>query len=250
MLSTTTPADASLLAYTLSYMADAPKPSFIPKQAAGGVFRRSSRRGRHFNILGFVGNVFFLCGMILSVGVYLYQGWSEEALAEKKRELTAIQESFNKDDIASLRALDRRLRLSLSLLDAHLSPSAIFDALEFRTQRGVQFTDFSYQRRESGSVEIALGGVAERFNTVGLQSRQLADAQFLASVLFSDLAVDEDGRVRFSVTGEGDVAALAYDVPAAAPEDVSAMATTTPEAPSGEAPAAAAPPRVESEQAP
>ena len=223
------------VAYTECDMADAPQTSFIPKQTLGRVPGRIPHRRRHFNVLGFIGMVVFLCGMILAVGVYLYKGFSEKALEGKKQELQQIKNSFSQDDINTLRELDRRIKVSQALLDAHLSPSVLFDALELRTQRDVTFTDFSYERRESGSVEMVLAGEALRFNTVALQSRQLADAAVLASTIFSGLSVDEEGTVQFTVTSEGDPKTLAYTAPATGalePEGIATTtATTTPVAP-------------------
>lgn len=191
-------------------MADVPKTSFIPKQAIGGVSKSIPRRRKHFNIFSFIGIVVCLCGMILAVGVFLYKGMNEKALEAKKLELQNIKSSFSHDDIEALRELDRRIAISRALLDKHLSPSVLFDALELRTQKEVQFTGFSYAQRESGSVELTLEGTALRFNTVALQSVELADAEALSRVIFSGLAVEDEGNVQFKVTGEGNNKALAY----------------------------------------
>jgi hypothetical protein len=208
-------------------MADVPKTSFIPKQTLGSVPSRVPRR-RHFNIFGFVGMVVFLCGMILAVGVYLYKDFSRKDLEAKKQELQNLKNSFSQADIEALRELDRRISVSRAIMDKHLSPSVLFDALELRAQQDTQFTDFSYSERESGSVELVLEGTALRFNTVALESRQLADAEVLASTIFSGFSVDEKGTVSFTVTSEGDVAALAYTAsPAAMPPPTPATTTST-----------------------
>lgn len=215
-------------------MVDVSKTSFIPKQTIGSVPGRVPHRRKHFNILSFVGMVVFLCGMILAVGVFLYKSFNENALAVKKKELQEIKASFSQGDIEALRELDRRITASKTLLDAHLSPSVVFDALELRTQHDVRLTDFSYTRRESGSVELVIDGTALRFNTVALQSQQLADAQVLARTIFSGLNVDSDGHVHFTATSEANTTALAYTAPpvsALTPNETIATtsATTTPD---------------------
>lgn len=187
---------------------------------------RVPHRRRQFNIFGFIGMVVFLCGMILAVGTFLYKGYNVRALESKKAELRALKNSFSEDDIMALRKLDHRINAARKLLDAHLAPSVVFDALELRTQKDAMFSDFSYEKRESGSVEITLEGTALRFNTVALQSQQLADAEVFARTVFSGLSIDEEGRVGFTVTGEGNTAALAYAAPAALPEEPE-MATST-----------------------
>lgn len=210
-------------------MVDVPRTSFIPKQTLGAVPRRVPRQ-KHFNAFGFIGMVVFLCGMILAVGVFLYKDMSEKALVGRKQELQEIKSSFSQSDIEALRELDRRINVSQALLDAHFSPSVVFDALELRTQKDVSFTGFSYERRESGSVELVLEGVALRFNTAALQSRQLATAHELARTIFSDISVDEDGRVHFTATSEGNGAALAYTaqiLPPPMEQTATTTATTT-----------------------
>ena len=206
-------------------MSDVPKTSFIPKQTLGNVPSRVQRR-RHFNVFGFVGMVVFLCGMILAVGVYLYRDFSQKDLEARKQELQNLKNSFSQSDIQALRELDRRIGVSRALMNKHLSPSVLFDALELRTQQEMQFTNFAYSQRESGSVELVLKGTALRFNTVALQSQQLADAETLASTIFSGFSIDEAGTVSFTMTSEGDVQALAYVAPSVLPPPP-APATTT-----------------------
>lgn len=196
-------------------MPETPKTSFIPKNAMGAMPGRAPRRRKHFNVFSFIGIVIFLCGIILTIGVYVYKDISEKDLASKKAELQAIKTSFSQSDIENLRELDRRINVANALLDQHLSPSVVFDMLEVRTQEGTQFTEFSYERRESGSVEITMGGSALRFNTVALQSRQLANAAALQSAIFSDVNIGEGQEgaadtVDFTVTAQADTEALTY----------------------------------------
>ncbi len=206
-------------------MVDAPKTSFIPKQTLGSMPGRVARR-KHFNVFRFMGMVVFLCGMILAVGVFLYKDYSQRELVRRQAELKTLKDAFNQGDIAAIRELDRRIKVSKALLDTHLSPSVVFDALELRTQQDARFTNFSYDRRESGSIEVILEGMARRFNTIALQSQQLADAQVLARTIFSGLTVDEDGTVYFTATSEADTSALAFTAPmTAVPAEESATST-------------------------
>lgn len=200
-------------------MANAPKTSFIPKQTTGSSSGSVSRPRRYFNVFGFVGAVIFLGSLVLAVGVYIYKDLSEEMLAQKKVELQERKNTFNAGDIQSIRELDRRITVARTLLDAHLSPSLVFDALERRTVQGAYFNEFVFDRRESGSVEIVLGGEAVRFNTLALLGRQLSQDPVLGDFVFSDLAVTEDERIGFGVVADADRAALRYDAGDVPPED-------------------------------
>lgn len=191
-------------------MADAPQTSFIPKQTTGAASGKATRPRRYFNVFGFIGSVIFLGSLVLAVGVYIYKDLSEETLAQKKLELDERRTAFSAGDIQSIRALDRRISVARTLLDAHLSPSLVFDALERRVVQGAYFNDFIYDRRESGSVEIVLNGEALRFNTLALLGRQLSQDTILRDFVFSDLAVTEADRVGFGVVVDADTAALRY----------------------------------------
>jgi hypothetical protein len=191
-------------------MVDIPKTSFIPKQSMGSVPGRAPQRRRHFNVFNFVGMIIFLCGMILAVGVFIYKDMAQRELDAKRTQLEQEKSSFSQGDILGLRALDRRILVAQTLLDQHLAPSVVFEMLEERTQTDVQFVEFSYTRRESGSVELVFDGKAMRFNTVGLQSQQLASAPELASVIFSDVDIDVEDNVNFTITSEADTSELAY----------------------------------------
>ncbi|MEK7376070.1 MAG: hypothetical protein AABZ57_02720 [Candidatus Margulisiibacteriota bacterium] len=49
---------------------------------------------------------------------------------EAKEELQKIKNSFSQADIDEIRELDRRIKVSEALIDQHLSPSVVFDALD------------------------------------------------------------------------------------------------------------------------
>lgn len=205
-----------------------PNTSFIPKQSAGTMPGRAPRRATHFNLFNFIGMVIFLCGLIMAVGVFLYKDLSVKDLAVKKSELQEKKSSFSLADIDSLRELDRRINVSRALLDAHLSPSAVFDTLERHTLRDASYTVFSYLRRESGSVEIVLDGVAPRFNTVALLSQEFQRAPEFADVIFSDLQVDaKSNQVSFTVTSQAEEGALRYSAPQLDIPAVTASSTAT-----------------------
>ena len=176
----------------------------------GSVPGRAPQRRRHFNVFNFVGMIIFLCGMILAVGVFIYTDMAQRDLDAKRTQLEQEKSSFSQGDILGLRALDRRIAVAQTLLDQHLAPSVVFEMLEERTQTDVQFVEFAYTRRESGSVELIFDGKAMRFNTVGLQSQQLASAPELASVIFSDVDIDVEDNVNFTITSEADTSELAY----------------------------------------
>ena len=215
-------------------MADTPETSFIPKQSMGSVPKRVAPK-RSFSVFNFIATVIFLGTLLLALGVYFYQDYIEKSLDADKQTLAELKGSFDQSDIESLRELDLRINTASTLLDRHLSPSAIFDMLERRTQSDTQFRTFLYTRNESGSVALELQGEALRFNTVALQGQQLELESVLEQVIFSGLSVvskvDEqqvtsEDRVTFLVSGLVDTALVGYATPVSAdantPNDIEA----------------------------
>ncbi len=199
----------------------------------GTVPARAPRRRKHFNVFGFIGMVVFLCGVILAVGVFVYKDLSQRELESTKAELQEIKNSFSQSDIQNIRELDRRIKVANVLLAQHLAPSMIFDMLEARTQEDISFTEFSYERRPSGSVEMVLNGEALRFNTVALQGRQFASAAALESAIFSDINVGGEGgeesnaNITFTVTSELNESAIGYTALPVSDTDTSTSSAPT-----------------------
>ena len=202
-------------------MADsAKKTSFIPKQTMGTLPKRASRRSHSFSIFNLITIVVFVGALIVSIGVFFYKDFTQSALDAKKQELVEFKQTFSNEDFQSIRELDRRISTAKSLLDAHLSPSVMFDALELNTQNVVQFTQFSYTQGGSGEVEVVLAGQAPRFNTIALQAQRFANTAVLPTAVFSELSIsggndDEEGGggeeiITFKVTDTASREALAY----------------------------------------
>lgn len=203
-------------------MADAPQTSFIPKKSMGSTPQRVAPR-KNFSVFNFIATVVFLGALALSVGVFFYKNFSNDTLNEAKNTLADIKNSFDQSNIESLRELDKRLSTASVLLDNHLSPLAVFDMLERRTQSDTQFTSFLYTKNESGSVALDLGGLALQFPTLVLQGRQLEQDALFESIIFSDIDVittEEGGaspqgrQITFTATGMLDTDIIRYTAPA------------------------------------
>ena len=221
-------------------MEQAPRTSFIPKQAPGLAPRRERRT---FNVLSFLAMVVFLASLVLAVFVFFYGKYVDEQLYARKTELAEVKQSFSESDIASVRALERKLNAAQRLLDGHIALSSVFDALEAQTQSSAQLSSFDYALLSSGNAEVKLQGKAPTFNTVALQEQRFADERAFeqGSVIFSDLNIEntETGAstVTFGVSARLNHDAVAYvGVPTeetieevAPSEQVVIDATTTPE---------------------
>lgn len=203
-------------------MEQAPKTSFIPKQAVG---IPQARERRSFNVVTFIAMVVFLAVLVLSIAVFFYKNYAETNLETEKSKLAEFKQHFASsasDDIREIRLLDDRLGIAEDMLNRHVSLTRLFAALEERVQTNAQLLSFSYERRPSGDAQISIDGRATTFNTVALQERGfLADPVFvLDTVAFTevDVAVESGGEddalkddfVTFSVAADIDTSEIAY----------------------------------------
>lgn len=230
-------------------MAQVPRSSFIPKQVPGT--SSSVRRRRRFHVFRTVSIAIFLGSLVLTGGAFLYKDYTLSQLEEQKTALANERSRFNEDDIASVRAFDRRLRAAAFLLDNHVAPSKIFDALELSTLQRVQFIEFQFRQRPSQEVTMTVHGGTEEFKTVALQSLQFGDDPLLGKVAFTELGTTDTGvvtgepgspeetaqtnqhSVNFTVVGNLTASALMYEgvqnVPNVESSSEASTATGTPE---------------------
>jgi len=161
-------------------MANAPRSSFIPRQVAG-VTPKTIRQKRVFNIFGFFSVTLLLLSIVAAGGTFLYKNYLERQLAAEKDALQAEYDKFDEAELVSVRTFDTRLDLVAQLLENHVAPSKIFDALEAGTKQSVQYTTFSYERRPSGDITLDIMGITDEFSKVSLQWME-----YLRGTLFAD----------------------------------------------------------------
>lgn len=199
-------------------MEQAPRTSFIPKQGVGQSARVSVRRRGGF--LGILSVLIILGSLLFSAGIYFYASYVERQLGVAQQELADKRQIFEPGSIEALRDLDMRIGTVTALLDSHVSPSLLLDALERTTQRNIQFTDFVFERRPSGNVGVEMGGIAQQFNTVALQADRFAAEPMFMDVVFGELDRTQEGNVTFKVNLEIAADALAYSVTNSVPVPV------------------------------
>ena len=159
-------------------MADIPRSSFIPKQTSGAVPTRVKKK-RRFHALSYSATVVLIVSLALGGGTYFYKDYLQSDLQSEKQALEAERNRFNQGDIASVQELDYKLSVAKLLLDTHISPSKIFDALELTTRESIQFTNFSFTQQPGQSVALTITGGTEEFKSVALQALTYgADALF------------------------------------------------------------------------
>lgn len=236
-------------AYTSSTVALPPTipTSFVPKQPVATTRRQKSGT----NVLMIIAGVIAGLSVLLALAVFGYELYLKSAREAKAAELAEAQRAVNLDVVESFIRLRDRLSTVESILDQHIMLSSFFDSLEERTLQSVRFNTLSIAVDEDRAAEIQMDGVARSFNALAAQSASIATEKRIKRAIFSDISVNDNGTVGFSLTatldprlitlgdaipGDGAVAApeapeaSAAEIPAA-PEAAAATTTTTTPAP-------------------
>ncbi|MDQ1299573.1 MAG: hypothetical protein QG636_241 [Patescibacteria group bacterium] len=199
------------------------------------------------NVLFIIGGVIAIISVALAAGVFGYELYLKNARDQKSADLAAAQKEVNLDTVEGFIRLKNRLNTVETLLNQHIALSEFFDTLESRTLQTVRFSGLSVAVEDDRSAEIKMEGVARTFNALAAQSSAIAAEKRIKRAIFSDISVNENGTVGFSLTAtidsrlitSGEVLPGIPDAPATLP------AVTTPAepaAPATKAPAATSSP--------
>lgn len=171
--------------------------SFVPKQP---VATSSRKQQSGTNIFFIVGGVIAIVSVALAAGVFGYEMYLKNARDQKSANLTQAQKDVNIDTVEGFIRLKSRLNTVQNLLDQHVMLSEFFDTLESRTLQTVRFSGLSLAVEDDRSAEIKMEGVARSFNALAAQSSMIAAEKRIKRAIFSDISVNENGTVAFSLT--------------------------------------------------
>lgn len=200
--------------------------SFIPRVDTG-VSRVSPFR----SILSMLSVLLFIVVLVGAAASVGYQWLLTRTVEAKRQELNDTYDSFQPSTIRELKRWDARLTSVGGLLDNHIAPSTVFDALERATLSSVSLEDFTYNR-DGEDISITFSGEARSFSSVALQSQAYAETGLFTRLIISNLGISR-GVVNFDVEADIEKAKVAYQPltvatppPAQTPPPV--IATTTP----------------------
>ena len=179
--------------------------SFIPKASLA-----ASPRGASMGLLMIIALFIFVVSHLAAGAVFGYGRYLKIDIEGKDADLKKAEGAFESATIRDLVRLEARLTEGRGLLRAHVAPSAIFGLLERETLERVQFTSFEYALNPDGSASLSLEGRAASFSVLALQSDQLSASKVMRDVIFSGIAVSEQGGVNFAVKSAVDPSLLRY----------------------------------------
>lgn len=183
--------------------------SFIPKKPLDS--STTYHESGSFGFLLFISIFILIASVVAAGGVFGYKTFLQNSISGKQASLQKEEAAFDPEQINQLLRLDSRINNAKTLLVGHVAPSAIFAFLSQQTLQNVQFTNFEYGLNADGTGSITLGGVADSFATVALQSDQFNAAnQVLKDVVFSNVNNSGQSNVKFSVVANVAPALISY----------------------------------------
>lgn len=200
-------------------MADIPRASFIPRES--GMTPTRVRRTRVFHVFGFIATAVLVGSLLSAGGVYFLKRTAEKSFSEAQLALQKQKDLFKESDVAEVREFDRRLQAARLLIDNHISPLRVFEALERSTKQRIQFSGLTLEHTPGQDILLTLSGDSQEFKTLALQESALESDSLFSPVTFATIATQEDeatGRqsITFSIEGLISPSQIRYDGTSAA----------------------------------
>jgi hypothetical protein len=174
------------------------KTSFIPKKP---IVEEKFERPRSVGLISFIGTVIFVASLISAGAVYFYKATLNSQVKSKGNMLRVAEERFDSNLVEEMQKLDRRINSARDILSSHVIISPIFKALEEYTLRSISFTKFTYTFDPlSGRVNVDMSGKATGYDAIALQSDALVTNRYIKDPVFSNLNLDDKGKVTFDLT--------------------------------------------------
>jgi hypothetical protein len=174
--------------------------TFIPKKPM--TEERSSPRtssSKPLGIFSVIATLFFAIAILAAGAVYGYERYLESRISTLRGSLQRAEDAFEPSLIVQLQKLDKRLRVSETLLNRHVAVSPMFKVLETVTLQGVQFDNFNYEYQEGGIANIEMAGRARTYQTIAEQSELFGGNRFITDHIFSNFTLNDSGLVAFDL---------------------------------------------------
>jgi hypothetical protein len=168
-------------------MAETLGPSFIPKQNPAKVARRASTRQVYlFTVLSYV--VFF-SSLVAVAALFIYSHLTTQNVAQVVSEYNSEIASFNQGNLHKVIELDERLNRTADLLNTTISLRTALAVIDAATIDTVQFQQLAVERGEGNQVMLDAVVSTDSFDSVLFQRRIYEQADRLAGVSISGVAI-------------------------------------------------------------
>lgn len=158
-----------------------------------------------FRVFGFLATIMILASLASLVGTYAYGEFVLKGRLEAAKQELVTKSAYDlSEDIAELEAFDAKVDMAYQLLNNHLAPSKMLEALERITKSTVQLTSFTYTYDPGFQAFLEVSGGTSELASVALQH-----IEFIKNTLFTEFVM---GGVSTNVAGLGTASANEYPV--------------------------------------
>lgn len=172
--------------------------TFVPQKPIIEEAMAPGARRPVFGFINFVATAIFLAALVAAALVYFYKVTLDRQVVLMGKQLQIARGAFEPSLITEMQQLDKKFVGASAVLKDHLNLSPLFVELEQNTLKQVQFTEFNYSFKD-GKIIVKMSGKARDYRTIALQNDLLSANRYFKSILFSNMALDEAGRVAFEL---------------------------------------------------
>lgn len=176
--------------------------SFIPKQGGTGTVK--ARRNSTLGLLLLVSLLLLGVSLLTFAGSFGYRAILDRQVNKPcggdgsacglKATVEDVRTKLGIEEITRYSRLDKKMTAAQNLIDKHISLIPLLDLLEQETLHTVRFTSMDFNT-DSG---VTLTGVATGYTDLASQMRAFENNQGVQTVEFSNLSLDDLGRVVFT----------------------------------------------------
>ncbi|MBY0309941.1 hypothetical protein K2Q16_02235 [Patescibacteria group bacterium] len=168
-------------------MADLSSPSFIPKQNPVKNTRRAA--SRQVYILTLVSYLMIITTLIAVVGLFIYDRYTQTALANEIEALNKEISDFNAEDMEALVDLNEQLEAAESLLDQNVSLRAVLAIVERATIDTVQFKSVEFTRVGGNNIQLDATIITDSFDSVLFQREMFEQVEKIEAIELQDVSI-------------------------------------------------------------
>ncbi|HVB20044.1 MAG TPA: hypothetical protein VNF51_02035 [Candidatus Paceibacterota bacterium] len=181
--------------------------SFVPQTASVSARRFRSDFSGAFALFayGVLGLVF-----LLALGVFAYDQILANQQGSKDAALSKAEAAIDPTTATDFVRLRDRLNSATTLLTNHVAFSGFFTLLETILPTTVRFTTLHLSFDSAGNASFDGSGIARSFNALAATSAAFAADGRIKDAIFSNIVINKDNSVSFSISASLDPKLIAF----------------------------------------
>lgn len=175
--------------------------SFLPHQQSSVQQRISGGLSGAFSLTAYG---LFVLAIVISIGVFIYGSVLSNERTSKDAQLAKAQAAIDPATVETFVRLRNRLTSGETLLNNHVALTGFLTAVESLLPTTLRFTSLHVSVDQSGAVHVEGSGLAKSFNALAATSVAFGKDGRIKDVIFSNITVNHDNSVAFSITADLD----------------------------------------------